>query len=120
VRVELVGGETARFFVGASWLAMSQIARAPDPDGRPRSANALEAGKAVSDAVEPAAGDQWDWFAVQSAAAGTLTVLTKAPEGDLVLEVFADGSFRARQVIAKHDEVYVPPSPGTTPAHRAP
>lgn len=31
-----------------------------------------------------------------------------------------DGSFRATQVLAKHDEVYVPPSPSATPAHRTP
>lgn len=30
----------------------------------------------------------------------------------------ADGRFRATQVIAKHDEVYQPPPPGETPAHR--
>lgn len=30
----------------------------------------------------------------------------------------ADGVFRATQVIAKHDEVYQPPPPGATPAHR--
>ncbi len=32
----------------------------------------------------------------------------------------ADGSFRATQVLAKHDEVYVAPSPSATPAHRTP
>jgi cytochrome c-type biogenesis protein CcmE len=32
----------------------------------------------------------------------------------------ADGTFRATQVIAKHDEQYAPPSPGTTPSHRTP
>jgi len=39
-----------------------------------------------------------------------------------VIEGFfsTDGSFRATQVIAKHDEVYVPPSPSRTPAHRTP
>jgi cytochrome c-type biogenesis protein CcmE len=30
----------------------------------------------------------------------------------------ADGTFRATQVIAKHDEVYTPPETGTTPPHR--
>jgi cytochrome c-type biogenesis protein CcmE len=30
----------------------------------------------------------------------------------------ADGTFRATQVIAKHDEVYTPPGSGTTPPHR--
>ena len=32
----------------------------------------------------------------------------------------ADGTFRATQVIAKHDEQYAPPPPGATPSHTAP
>jgi len=32
----------------------------------------------------------------------------------------ADGTFRATQVIAKHDEQYAPPSPGATPSHQTP
>lgn len=32
----------------------------------------------------------------------------------------ADGTFRASQVIAKHDEQYAPPSPGATPRHSTP
>jgi hypothetical protein len=94
VRVDLSGGDGAKFAIGASWLALPQAARQPDPDGRPRSANALDVGKAVSDTVDAASGDLWDWYAVQIQAPGTLTVLTKAPEGDLVLEAFHDGNFR--------------------------
>ncbi|MGH2499704.1 MAG: cytochrome c maturation protein CcmE [Candidatus Limnocylindria bacterium] len=41
--------------------------------------------------------------------------------GAVVEGAFAeDGTFRATQVIAKHDEVYLAPTPGTTPAHRTP
>jgi hypothetical protein len=94
VRVDMSGGDTAKFSIGASWLVLPQAARQPDPDGRPRSANPLEVGKAVTDTVDASAGDMWDWFAVQIQAPGTLTVLTKAPEGDLVLEAFHDGNFR--------------------------
>jgi cytochrome c-type biogenesis protein CcmE len=32
----------------------------------------------------------------------------------------ANGTFRATQVIAKHDEQYAPPSPGATPSHQTP
>jgi cytochrome c-type biogenesis protein CcmE len=32
----------------------------------------------------------------------------------------ADGTFRATQVIAKHDEQYAPPPPGATPSHNTP
>jgi cytochrome c-type biogenesis protein CcmE len=39
--------------------------------------------------------------------------------GAIVEGAFAqDGTFRASVVLAKHDEVYVPPSPGTTPSRR--
>lgn len=52
---------------------------------------------------------------------GAPPALLREGAGAVVEGTFdADGTFRARQVIAKHDEVYVPPSPGTTPAHRGP
>jgi len=52
---------------------------------------------------------------------GAPPALLREGAGAVVEGVFApDGSFRATQVIAKHDEVYVPPSPGATPAHRTP
>lgn len=47
--------------------------------------------------------------------------LLREGAGAVVEGVFApDGSFRATQVIAKHDEVYAPPSPSAVPAHRTP
>lgn len=47
--------------------------------------------------------------------------LLREGAGAVVEGFFAtDGSFRASQVIAKHDEVYVPPSPSATPPHRTP
>lgn len=47
--------------------------------------------------------------------------LLREGAGAVVEGAFAeDGTFRATQVIAKHDEVYVPPSPSATPARGRP
>jgi len=47
--------------------------------------------------------------------------LLREGAGAVVEGTFAsDGSFRATQVIAKHDERYAPPSPGATPSHQTP
>lgn len=47
--------------------------------------------------------------------------LLREGAGAVVEGSFApDGSFRATQVIAKHDEQYAPPPPGATPSHRTP
>jgi cytochrome c-type biogenesis protein CcmE len=52
---------------------------------------------------------------------GAPPALLREGAGAVVEGVFApDGSFRASQVIAKHDEVYVPPGPSATPPHRTP
>jgi cytochrome c-type biogenesis protein CcmE len=47
--------------------------------------------------------------------------LLREGAGAVVEGSFApDGTFRATQVIAKHDEQYAPPPPGATPSHRTP
>ncbi len=52
---------------------------------------------------------------------GAPPALLREGAGAVVEGFFAtDLSFRATQVIAKHDEVYVPPSPSRTPPHRTP
>lgn len=52
---------------------------------------------------------------------GAPPALLRAGAGAVVEGTFAaDGTFRATQVIAKHDELYAPPPPGATPSHRAP
>lgn len=52
---------------------------------------------------------------------GAPPALLREGAGAVVEGFFAtDGSFRATQVIAKHDEVYVPPSPSQTPPHQTP
>lgn len=52
---------------------------------------------------------------------GAPPALLREGAGAVVEGVFAlDGSFRASSVLAKHDEVYVAPSPSRTPAHQTP
>ena len=52
---------------------------------------------------------------------GAPPALLREGAGAVVEGFFSsDGTFRASQVIAKHDEVYVPPSPSMTPPHRTP
>jgi cytochrome c-type biogenesis protein CcmE len=52
---------------------------------------------------------------------GAPPALLKEGAGAVIEGKFSpDGSFLADQVIAKHDEVYVPPSPSQTPVHRTP
>jgi cytochrome c-type biogenesis protein CcmE len=52
---------------------------------------------------------------------GAPPALLREGAGAVVEGRFApDGSFRADEVIAKHDEVYVPPGPSQTPPHRTP
>jgi cytochrome c-type biogenesis protein CcmE len=52
---------------------------------------------------------------------GAPPALLREGAGAVVEGFFStDGSFRATQVIAKHDEVYVPPSPSQTPPHKTP
>jgi cytochrome c-type biogenesis protein CcmE len=52
---------------------------------------------------------------------GAPPALLREGAGAVVEGTFGpDGTFRASQVIAKHDEQYAPPPPGATPSHRAP
>jgi len=51
---------------------------------------------------------------------GAPPALLREGAGAVVEGTFAaDGTFRATQVIAKHDEVYTAPTAGATPPHRA-
>jgi hypothetical protein len=94
VRVEPFGSGSATVRVGASWLPYPELEVPPDPDGAPSQARRLGTQQqTIDESVNPAGGDGWDWYAVTAESAGTLTVATRAEEGDLVLEAFEEGSF---------------------------
>lgn len=58
---------------------------------------------------------------VQVVGNGAPPGLLREGAGAVVEGAFAaDGTFRATQVLAKHDEVYAPPSGSAVPAHRTP
>lgn len=94
VRVETFGSSRAAFKIGVSWLPFSDLAVPADPDGSPGSAVLIEIGQDTrDDAIDGTAGDYWDWFVLKAEKSGTLTVATRADEGDLILEAFASGKF---------------------------
>jgi hypothetical protein len=82
-----------RFDIAGSWLEFAGLGGPADPDGSPMAAAVLTPGTPIDDSISPSTGDGWDWFKVTAESAGVITVITEAPEGDLVLEVFDDGAF---------------------------
>jgi hypothetical protein len=48
----------------------------------------------MQDSLDAQSGDYWDWFVVTVERAGTLTVVTRAPEGDIALEAYHPGEFQ--------------------------
>ncbi|MCU0618103.1 MAG: PPC domain-containing protein [Gemmatimonadaceae bacterium] len=97
VRVESLDDEAGAFEVGASFLAFPSFAKSADTDGRPSQARAAEIGKAIDDALDANAGDLRDWYVLTASQDGTLALATRKigsdEELDLVLEVFAAGSY---------------------------
>lgn len=81
------------FEMAASWLEFASLGGPADVDGMPTAAAALVPGTPIADSINPSGGDAWDWFKVTADSAGAITVITEAPEGDLVLEVFREGEF---------------------------
>ena len=49
--------------------------------------------QSVRNSIDGNSGDYWDWYVLTAKRSGTLTVLTRAEEGDLVLEAFTDGEY---------------------------
>lgn len=93
VRVGSWGGPVP-FQIGASWLPFPALELPADPDGSPSRATALTtAQQNRQDALDPATGDYWDWYVITAEQAGTLTVVTRADEGDVALEAYHPGAF---------------------------
>ncbi len=94
VRVETFGGGEGSFRIGISWLPFPALAVPADPDGSPGSATPIRIGQDTrSDVIDSSKGDHWDWFVLKAERAGTVTVATRADEGDLVLEAFSPGEY---------------------------
>jgi hypothetical protein len=94
VRVETYSWETAGFRIGASWLAFPDLEVPPDPDGSPTTAIPIAVEQqSVSGSIDGSVGDYWDWYVLTADRSGTLTVATRAEDGDLVLEAFEEGQY---------------------------
>jgi hypothetical protein len=94
VGVEAYDGTDITFKIGVSWLPFPDLAVPADPDGTPGSAKAISIGQDTwTDALDGPSGDFWDWYVLKADKAGTLTVATRADDGDLILEAFSAGEF---------------------------
>jgi hypothetical protein len=102
LRVDGRGQANLRYEIGAAWLQAPALAAAPDPDGRPSRARELRVGEPIEDQVDASQGDHRDWYVITPAASGTLTVVTRGEEGDLMLEAFTNGNFS--QPVARSDQ----------------
>ncbi len=86
-------GAGGPFEIAAGWISYPGLAREPDPDGLPTDATELVPGTPIDDQIDPPSGDLWDWYKITATSAVVITVLTEAPEGDLVIELYFDGEF---------------------------
>jgi hypothetical protein len=94
VWIETYGEEASPFKIGVSWLPFPALGVPDDPDGSPGSAIPIRIGQdSRMDAIDGSDGDYWDGFVLKVEKAGTLTVATRAEEGDLILEAFKPGEF---------------------------
>jgi hypothetical protein len=93
----------SEFKVGSTFLPFPELASAPDPDGTPARARAIDVNKSFEDALATTKNDLRDWFVVTAPSAGVLTVVTRGVEtgsrsafssGDLLLESFRAPDFR--------------------------
>ena len=86
-------GAGGPFDIAAGWISYPALVREPDPDGLPTDATELVPGTPIDDQIDPPSGDLWDWYKITATSAVWITVLTEAPEGDLVIELYVDGEF---------------------------
>ena len=103
VEVRSWGDETVGFSLSTSWAPFPALGQAEDSDGRPGRAINATIGTELSGSIDPSSGDHWDWYVFESPNAGSLTVLTRAPEGDIKLESFDNAAFRKETESADDD-----------------
>lgn len=94
IRVETYEESQSSFKIGVSWLSFPALAVPADPDGSPGAAIRIKLGQDTrTDSIDGTSGDYWDWFVLKAEEGGTLTVATRAEDGDLILEAFFPGEF---------------------------
>ena len=102
------GSGTASVQVAAGWYAFAHFAREnPDPDRRPSMAADLEVGANREDALDSEAGDEWDWYVLTPASAGSLTVILRQVNDDspdLALELYTADDLTEPAVRSDNDQ----------------
>lgn len=94
VRVGNYDGGAIPFRLGVSWLPFPDLGVPSDPDGSPSRAVVIQVGQDTrGDSLDGMTGDYWDWFVFEAKKGGTVTVATRAGEGDLILEAYEPGKF---------------------------
>jgi hypothetical protein len=106
VHVALLDGSSAKFEIGAGWIAMPAFARASDPDRRPTLGTTLDIGRSHEDKLDGDAGDNWDWFSFTAKTSGTLTVILRSVNDDspdLALELYTSDELAKPSVRSDDD-----------------
>lgn len=86
-------GSRADYVLAAAWLPFDALELPEDEDASPTSAIDLTLDEWVSDSLDNADGDLFDWFRVVADRDGELVVSTRGEAGDAILEAFADGQY---------------------------
>jgi hypothetical protein len=92
-QVMVFAAAPCKALMGATWLAVPELKRAEDPDFSPSQGKEMALEEKLEDSIDPRAGDRWDWYWLKAEQSGALTVITRAPVGDLVLEAYAQGAY---------------------------
>lgn len=94
---------SARFVIGAAFLAMPEAALPQDPNGGPGTAITLQTGGQTGGTIRPTRGDNRDWYVVTPTGNGVLTVYTRSAD-DLILEAFDPLDYRTPIAAADNDD----------------
>lgn len=85
------GATTAQ--LGASWLAFPAMEQEDFAHSNPANAKALSPGEGHEGHISKESGQHWYWYSITSEGQGQVFLSTRAPVGDLLIEVYRDGQF---------------------------
>jgi hypothetical protein len=107
VRIELLSEDagSGAFVISAAFVREDGFNRPSDPDRRPSLARTVSVGAAIEESLNPAEGDQWDWYTIRASEAMTVAIVTRmnaSDEGDLIIEAFTDNDFT--EAVARSDQ----------------
>lgn len=105
VLIELTMGlGSGQVTVGASWLPYPGLAPALFPHSEPDTAVALALGEQHQGTIQGGGPQRHYWYALHSNQAGQVVLATRAPEGDLKIEVYRANNFARPETTVDNDE----------------